>query len=720
MATLVLTTIGTAVGGPLGGALGALLGQSIDARLFAPKGRHGPRLDDLRVQTSSYGSAIPRIYGRMRVSGTVIWATDLVEHRNRQSNGKGRGSTTTYSYSLSMAVALSSRPLLRVGRIWAEGNLLRGADGAFKSPVTFRLHHGDEDQPVDPLIAAAEGGEAPAYRGIAYALFEDFDLSPFGNRVPLLTFEVEADDGAVLLTQPLGDLLGDAMAVEPGIALAGCALAAESREAAIAGFAPLMPVGRIPGEAGWRMGEDGAQAPAVLGEAVRGQREEMLGGDASVPQQIILSTYDPARDFQIGTQSARVAGGSAPAERLALPLALDAATSKALAGELALRARTTRQSMQWPQGFAALGLPPSHRVQLPGASAVSRVVERRIEGAAVTLTLSEERVAIGGTVMADSGRALTSPDLATGMTRAALFDLPAIRTGDMADGRLVLAAAGGPGWRGARVRARASAGAPLVDLGTIGQAAMLGTVEATSPALSPGSIDLRGEIIVQVPGDGAQLVDASDADLIAGANLAMAGEEIIQFGKAEPLGAGRWRLTRLLRGRLGTGDAAGQQTGGEGFAMLDDAALMGVALQIGLAPLAIGGEIWVEGVADTAPLILAVDTFGRARRPLAPVHLRCEWQQDGGLLLRWTRRSRSGADWVDGIDAPLDAREERYRVTLGAGSDTDVREPGQSSLLLPPAEVIAWRAVGGPLPYAIAQMGDVSVSLPLSGSIELH
>ena len=41
--------------------------------------RRGPRLGDLAVQTSSYGSAIPRIYGRMRVAGTVIWATDLKE-----------------------------------------------------------------------------------------------------------------------------------------------------------------------------------------------------------------------------------------------------------------------------------------------------------------------------------------------------------------------------------------------------------------------------------------------------------------------------------------------------------------------------------------------------------------------------------------------------------------------------------------------------------------
>ena len=55
-----------------------LTDQSIDQQIFAPHSR-GPRLGDLSVQTSSYGTQIPRIYGTMRVAGSVIWATDLIE-----------------------------------------------------------------------------------------------------------------------------------------------------------------------------------------------------------------------------------------------------------------------------------------------------------------------------------------------------------------------------------------------------------------------------------------------------------------------------------------------------------------------------------------------------------------------------------------------------------------------------------------------------------------
>ena len=61
MATLVFTALGTAIGGPLGGALGSLVGSQIDRSLVGggPR-REGPRLKELAVTTSSYGTPIAR------------------------------------------------------------------------------------------------------------------------------------------------------------------------------------------------------------------------------------------------------------------------------------------------------------------------------------------------------------------------------------------------------------------------------------------------------------------------------------------------------------------------------------------------------------------------------------------------------------------------------------------------------------------------------------
>src|SRR3954454_827800 len=102
MATLVLSTVGTVLGGPIGGAIGALVGQSIDQELLAPASR-GPRVGDLSVQTSSYGMQIPRMYGTMRVAGSVVWSTDLVQ--SSQTTGAKGQPDVTYSYSVSFAVA---------------------------------------------------------------------------------------------------------------------------------------------------------------------------------------------------------------------------------------------------------------------------------------------------------------------------------------------------------------------------------------------------------------------------------------------------------------------------------------------------------------------------------------------------------------------------------------------------------------------------------------
>ncbi len=216
MATLIFSALGTLVGGPLGGALGALAGRQVDAMIFGGGNREGPRLKELAATASSYGTPLPRHFGRMRVPGSVIWATDLVEHQLTEGGGKGRPSVTTFTYTASFAVALASRPIVSVGRIWADGNLLRGAAGDLKANGAFRLHTGEGDQIADPLIEQIESAAfCPAFRGLAYAVFENLDLGDFFNRIPALTFEVIADSGPFTVQTILDDVIDEADAALP-------------------------------------------------------------------------------------------------------------------------------------------------------------------------------------------------------------------------------------------------------------------------------------------------------------------------------------------------------------------------------------------------------------------------------------------------------------------------------------------------------------------------
>lgn len=185
MASTVLGAVGGAVAGPLGAAVGRALGGVLDGRLIgslAPV-RRGPRIEALKVQATAEGAPMAWVAGRARVTGQVIWAARFLEDRRTEAAGKGGPRTETGAYSLSFAVAICEGQIDGIGRVWADG---RPMD---LTGVTMRVHRGGEDQAPDPLIEAVEE-EAPAYRGVAYVVFEDLALGPYGNRPPQLSFEV--------------------------------------------------------------------------------------------------------------------------------------------------------------------------------------------------------------------------------------------------------------------------------------------------------------------------------------------------------------------------------------------------------------------------------------------------------------------------------------------------------------------------------------------------
>lgn len=204
MATLLLSAAGGAIGAGFGGtilglsgavigrAVGAAVGRAIDQRLLGAGSVsvETGRIDRLRLTSAGEGEAVGSLWGRMRVAGQVIWATRFFETQSTTATRQGKGSpsrtvTTRYSYSVSLAVALCEGEILRVGRVWADGNEIDPA------AVTMRVYTGSNEQLPDPKIVAVEGAEeAPAYRGIAYVVFEDLPLADYGNRVPVFSFEV--------------------------------------------------------------------------------------------------------------------------------------------------------------------------------------------------------------------------------------------------------------------------------------------------------------------------------------------------------------------------------------------------------------------------------------------------------------------------------------------------------------------------------------------------
>lgn len=709
MATLVLTAVGTAVGGPVGGLIGSVVGGAIDRQIFAPQPREGPRLTDLRLQTSTYGSAIPRVYGRVRAAGTVIWATDLKEAKTT-SGGKGAPKTVNYSYSVSFAVALSSRAAGRVARIWADGKLLRGSAGDFKSATGFRFFTGDEDQPVDPLIASAVGiASCPAHRGIAYAVFEDMALADYGNRIPSLTFEVIADEGAVSVGSVARDLLPARFGAASDVALTGYAAAGAS---IAEGIAPLVVLGGL-------VRGGSAEAP-MLAAAGTGAMQSVTpaapivferSADGAVAQPVTLRYYDPARDYQTGAQSANVAGGER-ATPVELPAVLAAGDAHA-AAERIVRARLAEAvRAQLRCGLGALALRPGAAVAASGLGGAWSIAASEIDSTGVTLSLA--RGAAGDPLAPGQGAAPGTPvierDLPIPPTRWHFIDLPATSAAGPSPVRIAAAGAA-PGWRGAEVRIEqgASNGEPVAR---ILRESVIGTAITALVPASAALFDAEASSEIELLHAEMALSGASDAAMLAGRNLAMIGDEPIQFGRAVQLTPTRWRIAYLLRGRGGSEAAIGSHAAGEAFVLIDADALG----QIDRALLTGGGRVAVAGMGDTDSEARDVPTLFRADRPLSPVRGRWMPAADGSVALSWTRRSRAGAAWSDGVEAPLGEDRELYRIaSVSAGGDESVI----AETVAPGATISAatLSAAGGAMTLRIRQVGSLAASDPLEMTV---
>lgn len=721
MATLVLTVVGGMVGGPIGAAIGAAAGQQIDAAVFRPKGREGPRLADLKVQASTYGQQIPQMFGTMRVAGSVIWATDLIERRSKRGGGKGRPSVSEYSYTVSLAVALSSRPIRAIRRIWADGNLLRGSSGSFQERCSFRWYDGSEDQPVDPLIASALGiGSASAFRGLAYVVFEELELSAFGNRIPSLTFEVEADAGSVDAGMIGNSLLNEAGRCAGDWPFAGYAASGDRARDALTPLFEADGVRLMSGADGWQL------APATRGDAPRALsdfreagRSETAGDRieqrrmplSSLPGEVRLRHYEPDRDYQLGQQSARVAGGGVREERIDLPAVLPAPSARALVQRLASSAADGRETLVWHADLAALALPVGEVVTLADGGAW-RVAGRSVRANEVLLELKLHQPLPSAELPSTPGVSVTADDWPEAVGTVQLFDLPSMGSPAASAPRILIAGAGSnDGWRGADCWFVPRAGAEPIPVGTIRPAAALGELSAPLGTARQYLFDLANVAVVKLANPSMTLESVGDAALLGGANRAMVGGELLQFGIADAVGPALWRLSRLLRGRAGTASRA-VHAPGTPFVLLDDPALL--MLPEDLAGWAEGGDASLQWAPRGGATLteIGVPSAARALPPLAPVHGRIRPDDKGGVTISWVRCGRIDAGWRDHVDQPSGESRDVWHISVSPS----VSGVGPWERALPELHVTADELAALPpgCTIEIRQAGDLALSPPLN------
>lgn len=206
---LVGTVLGGMIGGPFGAMIGGAIGGVIDNKYIFPPDdiKHvGPRLEDTKVMSSAYGLNIPKIWGRMRLPGNMIWATDIVEVKTTKKSGGGcfgapEVKTTTFSYFANCAIAVCQGEAT-ITKIWADSKLIYDilADEDKISQMgdigNLFFYTGTQDQTPDitiRILSDRDITEVPSYRGLCYVVLSNFPLAKFGNRIPNFSFEVASN-----------------------------------------------------------------------------------------------------------------------------------------------------------------------------------------------------------------------------------------------------------------------------------------------------------------------------------------------------------------------------------------------------------------------------------------------------------------------------------------------------------------------------------------------
>lgn len=196
MARQVLPIVGAVVGAyfgnpQLGYAIGSIIGNAVDPEVI-----QGPKIGDAGVQTSSEGVPRPIVFGIAPVVGNVIMRGNRII-RKVEEGGKGGPVTESERVSWTFAIRIAE-PISAVSRIWEEEKLVYDVRPestmlaeSMEYAQKFRLYLGGEDQLPDPDLEVIKGaGNVSAYRGTAYIVFPNFDLTDYRERIPTYRFEV--------------------------------------------------------------------------------------------------------------------------------------------------------------------------------------------------------------------------------------------------------------------------------------------------------------------------------------------------------------------------------------------------------------------------------------------------------------------------------------------------------------------------------------------------
>lgn len=716
--------VGFYMGGPMGAAQGFAIGYSLGGVVDPPKGPRieGPRLDDKKVVTSTYGDAIPLVYGPdNRLSGNVIWSTGLIEHaEEEESGGKGGGggaTTVNYTYSISFALALSGRRGTALRRIWMNNKLVYNVANATGPLPTIsqvngqvvtkslgthavfeELHFwpGSTVQVPDPLIESINGaGQVPAYRGITYVVFKDLQLADFGNRLPNIEVELSGDS-EIALSQIVHDIcqrsgVTDASVTGLNDIIKGYSIGRPSNGAGA--ITPLalayhFDVAEQRGQVRFVKRALGMKAtiPVEQMGAISSTESPInpitheKNATVELPREVTVSFADRGLDYQINSQrSSRDQGTTESNESTQFPLTLTADEARRIADRMLWSPWAARSTAKFRVDDRWVRRDPGDVLGIPVAGQVLPYkllrMTRGDNGVIETEVQRDDPELYNSTAPGVEGVLPENVVQFPGVTRLVLIDTPIMRDTDDDTGFYWAVTAINRGWRGATVFRSSDGGTTYNQMSNVGVRTKIGDVAAALPSGPTDYWDMGNTITVVLAYEGHTLQSLTEEQVLNGNNAFWLGNpngqggEIIQFQTATLVGTQTYQLSGLLRGRLGTEANVGLHGTNEVFILLN----LNTMGRSDFGPGDWNAQRHYKPVSTLTNLIdAAAQTFtntGIGKKPLSPVHVRGVRDTSNNLTVTWTRRSRLRSPGLGNGLLPLGEQQELYEVDIFVGAN---------------------------------------------------
>lgn len=280
-------------------------------------------------------------------------------------------------------------------------------------------------------------------------------------------------------------------------------------------------------------------------------------------------------------------------------------------------------------------------------------------------------------------------------TLLAVLQIPPLQDADDVLGYYVAVAGAELAWTGTLVEISYDGGANYGSPAALDIPAVFGeltTTLADHPQSFPDEVNVF-EVELLTPG--AEL-EATDLEgLLSRQNLAIVGDELIQFAGANETSNGTWEISYLLRGRRGTMPTS--HSIGERFVLLNRETLALFGANVSDVGRTLTLRATSFGLTTDDATVQAITFNGGTQRELAPGYVSAR-RSGTDLVIDWQGVGRLGS----GATAVHGARFAGYRVTVTDGSNTVVTDTAAQTLT---QGVSGWSS---PITVRVAQRNDLA------------